>query len=257
MTTQYLENEVQGAIEQSLTTYAALAGSNLLTYAPYANQQGEERKRYCADIVGVIDNAYLILLEVKALNHATKHLHAFDEKQFQGNLKLASLGIPICYAYDSVNPLSHFDLNLTPIKRAEGTLNEVLYAFTPRLPRNPPDMGAHNSLIDIFRPITQGGDISKVLGWVLGASARPGVLRNDVLALILGVESRVLFSLNKDELNELRTLIGHMDGMSPKQRQRASQILSEAKVFEDKPELAQWFASESNNDFQGPRPRRP
>lgn len=68
------ENKVQAAITGALEVYCS--ARSLQLFPPYANQQGGQKRKYCADLLGVVDGADLIALEIKELNVATGELHA-------------------------------------------------------------------------------------------------------------------------------------------------------------------------------------
>ena len=65
------ENIVQTAIMAALGEYCR--ERNLHLVPPYANQQGKAMNQYCADVLGVMDGADLIALEVKELDVQRGH----------------------------------------------------------------------------------------------------------------------------------------------------------------------------------------
>lgn len=202
------ENELQAAVIFALERYFQDREQHFLHLAPYANQQGPGLRKFCADILGVVDSAEILLLELKVLDPVSGRLRRFDDAQYQANLMLEGLGIPVAYAYNATQSLAYYERGLAPTFRAIQTLLGVNRAEPSLLPGVVPNVQAHGSLLawlqaaDEARGFRTGG--AEILGRILGeVNVWPDKLRNGVLALIYAVDSDQLIAMDRDDLRRV------------------------------------------------------
>lgn len=194
------ENKVQAAISGALEVYCSEL--NLQLFPPYANQQGGQKRKYCADLLGVVDGADLIALEVKELNAATGELHAFDQDQHEVAKEFERLGVPLAYAYNAVETLPYHEYP-KPHDWVTQTLASVKRSKPTPLPGSVPDARSHQSLLDWLngRHDSSGVDL---FGRVHGALAGVEDLRNGILVLLYSVPQQTVAALQSADI--LRTV---------------------------------------------------
>jgi hypothetical protein len=193
------ENKIQAAITGALEVYCSGQGRpQLQLFPPYANQQGNGMRKYCADLVGMLGNAEIILLEIKELDCAKAVFPAFDQQQHDDNLRFEQLGVPIAYAYNKQEELAYYEQ-----PRDAGwplmTLGAVNRAVPSELPGRTPQTSRHSTLLDWLQN-AQGADATELFGRVHGAIDAASDLRNGVLVLLYGVEKKTLAALEPQQV---------------------------------------------------------
>ncbi|MDU9394769.1 hypothetical protein [Pseudomonas sp. zfem002] len=225
MTTR--ENVVQSAIEHALNAYCDHAGMRL--FRPFANQQGENLRSYCADVLGLLDDSRVILLEVKELDCETGKLARFEPEQHAACCQFEQLGVPLGYAYNAVAELE-YDLQPRDAEWPRITLTQVNRSTPGKLPSNTPDIKHHQTLLS-WLTCADSGDSTKILGKLHGFVRHPEVLRNGMLVLIYGVTENALAMLAPKEIDAIvKTL--NSSKLTAKQQEKLTTLLGEsADVF--------------------------
>lgn len=223
------ENKVQAAISGALEVYCS--NRNLQLFPPYSNQQGDQKRKYCADLLGVADGADLIALEVKELDTSTGTLHAFDEEQHEVAMQFESLGVPLAYAYNAVESLPYHE-RPKPEDWARQTLALVKRSVPTPLPGPQPCAVEHESLLDWLdgEHGTRGVDL---FGRVHGALNSVDDLRNGILVLLYAVPQRTLAALGPADIirtvNVLKRSSAHL---SPHEHELLNTLIgASANVF--------------------------
>ncbi|RJG04135.1 hypothetical protein [Noviherbaspirillum sedimenti] len=96
-------------------------------------------RQYCGDLIGMLDNAQTILLEIKERECQYNILKEFDEVQFDHNVRFEDLGVPIAYAYNQVPNLEYNKLPRAS-NWPEITLSQIKRATPRELPGTHPDL---------------------------------------------------------------------------------------------------------------------
>ncbi|WP_313242888.1 hypothetical protein [Stenotrophomonas sp.] len=111
------ESLVQAAIMASLEVYGDRNAVHTDVFAPYANQQGYAGGKYPGDIIGLLDGARILLLEVKELDYkaAVPVLKQFDLLQHLHYCWLEQCGVDVQYAYAARATMAYF----APLRRRE------------------------------------------------------------------------------------------------------------------------------------------
>lgn len=99
------ENELQTAIVTCLQSWCDNNQISCTSMELYANQQGAGIGRICADFITTLNDSQLLLAEVKV--HESGELIAFREDQFNEDLDLERMGIPIIYVYNMPEQLAY------------------------------------------------------------------------------------------------------------------------------------------------------
>ncbi|WP_411851080.1 hypothetical protein ACLB90_00270 [Stenotrophomonas sp. LGBM10] len=175
------ESLVQAAIIASLEVYGDRNAVHTDVFAPYANQQGFTGGKYPGDIIGLLDGARILLLEVKELDYLTPIdpvLHQFNVAQFLQYDWLEQSGVPIQYAYAARDEMPYFlfprrrewpyaTLNRTRVS-PPGKLMDSLANFIAKRPA----IEAHGNLLDWLLNLSAASSASglMLLGF-LGSSA--------------------------------------------------------------------------------------
>ena len=193
------ENKIQSAISGSLEVYCK--NQNLQLFPPYANQQGDGKRKYCADILGMLDGADLIALEIKELDVDTCTLHAFDSLQHKNAMEFEKLNVPLAYAYNSVKSLPYHK-RPKPANWEIETLNSVKRSAPKALPGATPSMNKHQSLLDWLNG-AHGSNAVELLGRLHGALESVDDLRNGVLVFLYSVQQSTLAILEPTEILEI------------------------------------------------------
>ena len=226
------ENLVQAAISAALERYCSSPGRpQLRQFPPFSNQQGADMRKYCGDIVGMLDDAQALLLEVKERDCETNLLREFKEKQFLENVRFQQLGVPIAYAYNTVATLEYHKWPRDPDTWAENTLWQVKRSPPIQLPGMSPDVANHESLLE-WLGRQQGEDAAANFGRIHGAINGPGDLRNGMLVLLYGVSQNTIAALKPAELKQVVSWLSNNSKLYPRHIQKLQTIFGEsAAVF--------------------------
>ncbi|MDC6160142.1 hypothetical protein PPH93_00750 [Achromobacter xylosoxidans] len=194
------ENAIQSACMDALAVYFNAKGATYRQLWTYANQQGDEANRFCADLVGVIDNATLLLMEFKALNHRTRNLEAFDQRQYEEAVKMQNANIPLVYCYDTVHPLPYYE-DPRPSNWPKGVLMAINATQPSLLKGKKPEISAHNTLLDWIKKITGElpGNRLQQFGEAIGC-LMPNMARNKLLAVLYSSQKKEALALNQDDI---------------------------------------------------------
>lgn len=231
------ENVVQAACIDALTAFFDRENITYRHLSPYANQQGEDPNRFCADVIGVIDNSALLLLEMKAYDRVKKELHAFDDEQFSAAVKMEKAGVPIVYCYDNENPLAYY------IDPREGdwpqkTLNGMNVATPTRLDCKTPKCDEHGTLLQwVKTQMKRTADsplnkFAEIIGRV-----RPNALRNGLLTVIYSSQAnqKQAFGLTEEDLQKFyEWLWNHPGSTDPVIQKRILKIRKNAEQIRKK-----------------------
>ena len=228
------ENRIQTALMLALQSYCdAATGIELRQFPPYANQQGGSLRKYCADLVGMLDDSTILLLEIKELDCDECVLPEFNTSQHNELLRFEQIGVPIAYAYntqdlleyDRKNRSAHWpSLTLAAIKRSKPSL----------LPCEWPMIDEHETMLNWIQNVGSGGsgDSTELFGRIAEVVNAPDDLRNGLLALIYGVEQQVLTSLTADQFDKVMRLLNNPN-LTPIRQSKLQRILGEhARVFD-------------------------
>jgi hypothetical protein len=226
------ENLVQAAISAALERYCSAPGRpQLRQFPPYANQQGADMRKYCGDIVGMLDDAQVLLLEVKERDCETNLLREFKEKQFSENVRFQELGVPIAYAYNAVATLEYHRWPREPNTWAENTLRQVKRSPPIQLPGMYPEVPEHESLLE-WLDRQKGEDAAANFGRIHGAINGPDDLRNGMLVLLYGVSHNTIAAIKPAELNQVVGWLRNNSKLYPRHIQKLQTIFGEsAAVF--------------------------
>jgi hypothetical protein len=226
-----IENVVQAAITGALEVYCSSPGMpQLELFPPYAVQQGSGLRKFCADLVGRLNDAQVILLEIKELNCSSGVLPAYDAKQHEENILFERLGVPIGYAYNSISQLP-YHARPRPNDWAITTLCAIKRSPPSLLPDGTPAVLKHSSLLSWLED-ANGGDISAELGRIHGAFKGAHNLRNGALVLLYAVDEKVLTSLTASDLDEVVKCLSSGSWLQPKFEGRLKALLGgSADVF--------------------------
>lgn len=219
-----LEGTVQSNIHSALAIFCAQEGVQLELLATYPNQQGDGARKYCGDLVGLLDNAKVLLLEVKEFDCAKKLLKVFKQEQHDSYLELERIGVPVAYAYNEKCPLPSFN------DGPRGTLAAVKRSIPSELPDAKPNVSAHQTLLE-WLEAKDSGDVAAVFGSILGAITA-AELRNGVLVLVYAVAQHRLFELSSSDVLEIRKCLNHSKLKAAHARKLAEILGEESRVFE-------------------------
>lgn len=250
------ENLVQAAISFALELYCNMPGRpQLRQFPPYPNQQGTKMRQYCGDIIGMLDDAKLILLEIKERDCEENILRQFDARQFHDNLKFQRLGIPIAYAYNLV-PLLEYYRRPRQDEWPKITLQQINRATPRELPGMSPSFKEHESLLSWIERQC-GEDATLGFGRIHGALRQPDDLRNGILVLLHGVTENTIAALNQTQLNQVVKWLSEPSWLNTNQYRKMQAILGEsAEVFRDfvktSPPSVGTLLDEENTDNEPP-----
>lgn len=206
------ENLIQGAITASLEVYCDRNDIHTDAMAPYANQQGHGPKRYCADLLAVLDRSKLLLLEVKELTQPTDgspaELGAYDAYQHLLNWQFENLGVPLLYAYSSIGEMSYFrrtrhkqwpNTSLHTVRIAKPS---CLFGDSQQQIAKEPDQEKHQSLLSwLLTPPHESDQLQDNLT----ALGLMGVtdLRNSNLLIICAIDNELIATPSAEFVGEL------------------------------------------------------
>jgi hypothetical protein len=244
------ENKVQSAIAGALQVHCQ--NRSLQLFPPYANQQGEQLRKYCGDLFGLLDNADLIALEVKELDVVRGALPAFDPEQHEIAMQFESLGVPLAYAYNAVETLPYHERPQPP-QWARLTLASVKRSKPTLLPGSVPNTNRHQSLLD-WLDGPHEADATDLLGRVHGAVRAVDDLRNGVLVLLYAVPQKTLVALAPADIILTIEALNKDSRLSSKQSSLLQKLLgASADVFNRfSPPAAD---DDTNSNTFRPRPR--
>jgi hypothetical protein len=194
------ENIIQSACMDSLAVYFRENGMQYRQLWTYANQQGDGANKFCGDLIGMIDNATMFALEMKALNHVNGELAAFDEDQFKEALAMEKTGIPIFYCYDTCAPLAYY-ADPRPHDWPSQTLNGLNLSRPKQLDCKKPKRKSHQSLLQWLNHqsgMTATSPLMKfaeMVGQVL-----PQQMRNGLVTVFYSQKHREALALNQDSM---------------------------------------------------------
>ena len=218
------ENVLQAAITGALEVHCDRPGGPLLElFPPYAVQQGATLRKFCADLVGRLNDAQVILLEIKELDCCSGKFPAYDLEQHEANLQFERLGVPLGYAYNAIWPLSYY-ARPRPDDWPALTLAEVKRSLPSKLPNKTPNVLAHPTLLEWLQDL-KGQDVSEELGRIHGAVKGTSRLRNGTLVLLHAVEENVLTSLSAGQLDEVMKCLNRGSWLSPDLQERLEKVL--------------------------------
>lgn len=223
------EKVVQDAIQNALTAYYAQIQKNFTIHGPSNRSQGPGIKQYCGDLIGVLDNAKVILLEVKFKN-AAGTLKSFDADQHAELLEYEAIGVPVAYAYNFVpsNEISCFK-EPQPKDWPVSTLKQIIRCTPFPLPNAKPAHG-HETLWDWLNTSTDDTKAIDMFGSVLGAWKAAPNLRNGKLVLIYAAQTGVMSLLTPEEMKEVSDFLWSNKFCAEKQKKvlqiiRASEMM--------------------------------
>ncbi|MQA40667.1 hypothetical protein [Rugamonas aquatica] len=226
------ENLVQSAITLALQSYCSAPGRpQLRQFPPFANQQGAGMRKYCGDIVGLLDDAQALLLEVKERDCDSNLLREFDDNQFADNLVFEELGVPIAYVYNETATLEYYCWPRDEQTWPETTLRQVKRSPPTQLPGRSPAVSGHGSLLE-WLGRQQGEDAAANFGRIHGAISGPDDLRNGMLILLYGVSQNEIAALKPAELKRVVGWLRNNSSLYPHHIQKLQTIFGEsAAVF--------------------------
>lgn len=225
------ENKVQTAIASALQVYCEK--KNLRLFEPYANQQGDRLRLYCSDLMGVLDGADLIALEVKELDVSNGLLKSFDDAQHRAAIQFEQIGVPLAYAYNEIDvdqlPYEQYP---HPTDWASRTLKAIRRSKPTPLPGPKPSINEHQTLLE-WLDGHHGVEGLELFGRVHGAIKKVDDLRNGILVLLYSVSRSTMAALDATELEiVVRTLKKKKRNLDPKQISQLATILAaEADIF--------------------------
>ncbi|WP_368644019.1 hypothetical protein [Castellaniella ginsengisoli] len=223
------ENKIQAAIAGALQVYCQ--DRSLQLFPPYANQQGEQLRKYCGDLFGLVDNADLIALEVKELDVALGSFPAFDERQHEIARQFERLGVPLAYAYNAIETLPYHQRPQPP-QWARSTLESVKRSPPTPLPGREPNTSHHPSLLD-WLDGPHGTSAADLFGRVHGAVAAVDDLRNGILVLLYAVPQQTLAALAPEDITRTVNVLKNNAHLSPHQSSLLERLIgASASVFD-------------------------
>jgi hypothetical protein len=96
-----LTGRISRSLEAYLTSYDPARLDGICTPGPRRQNPEKIDYSYCADLVARIDDAKIMLLEVKIQSPTTNTLPAYDAKQHTFLKAIEDFGIPVRYCYNS------------------------------------------------------------------------------------------------------------------------------------------------------------
>ena len=224
------EKVVQDAIHNALTARYAQIKKPFTIHGPSNRSQGFGIKQYCVDLIGVLDNAQVILLEVK-YKEATGKLRSFDPEQHNQLIAYEEIGVPVAYAYNSVPPNG-----ITYYKRPQPknwpilTLKEIHRSTPKPLPNETPAQN-HKTLWD-WLSSSKDTKAIEMFGKVMGAWNSAPNLRNGKMVLIYAAQAGVMSLLDSKEMKLVSKFLqsGTIDSIM---QQKVLQILRASNDTKD------------------------
>lgn len=199
------ENNVQMAITAALQVWCHSDKRSLQLFPPYANQQGDLLKRYCADLLGIMEGADLIALEVKEYDTEKNVLTRFDQDQWESALFFETQKVPIAYAYNAVSKLAYHKWPQPP-DWPEQTLCQVKRSIPSQLESEQPKVQNHMSLLDWLNG-SHSRDGAEFFGGFHGVLESTDDFTNGIMVLLYSTESEKLATFTADELKRVVELL--------------------------------------------------
>jgi len=231
------ENEVQTAIVTSLQVYCRDNHIRCSALEYYANQQGGDLRKVCADFLATLDDSTLLLAETKV--HASGELLAFDDEQLIEYQMFERAGFPIAYVYNTEDTLAYYE-KPQPQDFPTLTLGAVNRSVPSALPDRYPDYLNHTTLLDWLRSTPAGGDKTTRFARIFAAIRVEAILSNGLMMLIYGTEGVKIF--DKPDRKKLELLLRSLGRgvtgayLNPAQQKRIEYFLQEeASAF------SSWF----------------
>lgn len=224
------ENELQDACKGALQAYF-LGKNKYVQFSPYSNQQSEDlndTNLFVSDILGVLDDATLLLLEMKYYDVRAKALPEFRQAQFNKLLTLEQSGVPVAYCYNQVEDIAYFGPQTDPRWPAQ-TLNQLMRSVPSRLPNEVPNIPDHQTLLDWIRtvPKDSGGNVFTLFTRILDRTLRAGEVRNQALLLIFSHGLKQFISMDEQQMKEFaRWIVDTPTATSSEVEEKAEKIRS-------------------------------
>lgn len=254
------EAEVQAAIQGALQAYGRDRRSPLEVLPPFPNMQGHKRSQYCADIVGLLNNAVAILLEVKRYDTCKRELVAFSQRQYKAACWFEKTGVPLAYAYNAVDPLA-YQARQDEEDWPEATLGAIKRSVPSKLKSAKPRIDHHGTLLEWLNKVTKssGADLAVQVGKAAGAIQCARDLRNASVVLLYGVEGGKLAQLSGTELKDLLKIASNN-----RQRLTAQQLATLETVLEEESRVitryrafeARMVAANANSQRKSPAAKK-
>lgn len=198
-----MENEksVQDAIHNALVAYGIKSGISVQIHAPANCSQGGEFNKFCADLIFTLNNAAIILLEVK-YRAENGLLQSFDLNQHEMLKAYESLNVPIAYAYNTKKcaELGSWQ-QPQPLEWYIETLQSVARSTPSQLPDQKPKTG-HSSLFDWLKS-SKDSNAHILFGKIHGSWKAPTNLRNSKIVLIYSATQKTLTALSDKDIEDL------------------------------------------------------
>ncbi|WP_285404892.1 hypothetical protein [Luteibacter sp. ME-Dv--P-043b] len=249
------ENDLQGAIVGALQVWAWQRQMSAQLFEPYANQQGDEARRFGADLLAVLGESRVLMLELKVLNTTTHTLMSFRPEQHAMCLHLEKAGLPLAYAFNTVPHLAYHD-RPQPLDFPERTLADVARATPSRLTDQHPAPGHPTLLKWLQSDAERPADMSPALGWLMGAEAAyPRDLTNAALLLIYSVPHQRLLAMDPADSLALRNALTTNAYLTDANRRVLNRLLgAQAEAFAMFTRPADTATDEADNASPPPRP---
>jgi len=198
---------------------------------PKSNQQGESMRRYCADVVGLLDDASILLLEVKVHDFEAHNLPVFRQSQHEEYLRFEALGVPVGYAYNAIEDtdLACYAPMPQPLDAHIRTLRQINRSVPSELPNQHPNLQAHRTLLDWLMS-DRGGAALETFGRALGTIRieDPEQLRNGLLVLIYGVSRQSVAMMSADQADMVYRWLVNESTLSTRRHASLQRILGAA-----------------------------
>ena len=231
------ENAVQHAVTVALQCYFDRIENapRFEAFPPFANQQGGGMRKYCGDLVARLGDSRIIVLEFKELNCTTLRLKEFRPSQHEVCLRYERNGVPIAYAYNTIDPLPYS----APARGHDwpaATLRSVNRSVPSLLPNETPNIQAHQTLLEWLNEATTTGAApapSEALGRIHGMFQQASSLRNGALVLIHSVSADTLNALTPAQLEKVVKVLTKTANLKPREQQTLNEILGgQARIFD-------------------------
>lgn len=205
------ESELQDACKGSLQAYL-MGKVQYVQFSPYANQQSEDlenRNRFANDVVGILNNATLLLLEMKYHDAAQNLLPEFRQPQHDDLLALEGQAVPVAYCYNTTDELEYFGEQIDPNWPAK-CLKQFNRSVPSLLPSKNPHVAKHQNLlqwVDDARRRSAGTNVFGAFAKILERTLRPSEVRNGALLLIFSHGLKKFVGLDEQEMQKLASWI--------------------------------------------------
>lgn len=241
------ENELQTAIVTSLQVWCGANNIRCTALEYYANQQGPDLRKVCADFLVTLDDSELLLAEVKV--QAGGALQSFDVDQHIDNVQFELCGVPIIYLYNSTTPIPYY-VKPQPGNYAERTLQIVNYSKPRSLPGEIPLMENHRTLIDWLKGATGRSSNPSMFTELFGMLRSEALISNGFL--MLGYGTRNVSLIKNLSPKNLKLIINMLKRgvagkfLNPLQQDRLKQFLAEEEAV-----FQRWYQPAQSPDPDG------